>query len=188
MLSILLRIFGDAQHSCSANGTHIAGLISEVPAKIFSELPRHGRLASPWNIPADIGCVLGPDLAAKTSEHLSRGFQKLPSVFASVFCTMNYTVLGCQIPHLSKETHKKTSMTVHLTLKCECSVGKTTPCKHETSYGVQYKSTTCIHSRVKVDQEPHSDLAERGREAPNPKKSRLPVHFSLNCECCTLLR
>ena len=101
---------------------------------------------------------------------------------------MNYTVLGSQIPHLSKETHKKTSMTVHLSLKCECSVGKTTPCKHETSYGVQYKSTTCIHSRAKVDPEPHSDLVERGREAPNPKKSRLPVHFSLNCECCTPLR
>ena len=67
LLSILLRIFGDAQHSCSANGTHIAGLISEVPAKISSELPRHGRLGSPWNIPTDIGCVLGPDLAAKTS-------------------------------------------------------------------------------------------------------------------------
>ena len=33
----------------------------------------------------DIGCVLGPDLAAKTSEHLSRGFQKLPGVFPSVF-------------------------------------------------------------------------------------------------------
>ena len=28
---------------------------------------------------------------------------------------MNYTVLGSQIPHLSKETHKKASMTVHLT-------------------------------------------------------------------------
>ena len=26
------------------------------------------------------------------------------------------------------------------------------------------------------------------REAPNPKKSRLPVHFSLNYECCTPLR
>ena len=26
------------------------------------------------------------------------------------------------------------------------------------------------------------------REAPNPKKSRLPGHFSLNCECCTPLR
>ena len=39
-------------------------------------------------------------------------------VFPSVFCTMNYTVLGSQIPHLSKETHK----TVHLRLKCECSV------------------------------------------------------------------
>ena len=122
MLSILLRIFGDAQHSCSANGTHIAGLISEVPAKISSELPRHGRLGSPWNIPTDIGCVLGPDLAAKTSEHLSEGFKKLPSVFPSVFCTMTYTVLGSQIPHLSKETHKKTSMTVDLRLKCECSV------------------------------------------------------------------
>ena len=35
---------------------------------------------------------------------------------------MTYTVLGSQIPHLSKETHKKTSMTVHLRLKCECSV------------------------------------------------------------------
>ena len=55
------------------------------------------------------------DLAAKTSEHLSEGFQKLPGVFPSVFCTMNYTVLGSQIPHLSKETHKKASMTVHLT-------------------------------------------------------------------------
>ena len=188
MLSILLRIFGDAQHSCSANGTHIAGLIPEVQAKISSEVPRHGRLGSPWNIPTDIGCVLGPDLAAKTSEHLSKGFQKLPSVFPSVFCMMNFTVLGSQITHLSKETHKKTSMTVYLSLKCECSVGKTTPYKHEPSYGVQYKSTTCIHSRVKVDLEPHSDLAERGREAPNPKKSRLPGHFSLNCECCTLLR
>ena len=134
MLSILLRIFGDAQHSCSANGTHIAGLISEVPAKISSELPRHVRLGRRCNIPTDIGCVLGPDLAAKTSEHLSMGFQKLPSVFPSVFCTMNYTVLGSQIPHLSKETHKKTSMTVHLSLKCECSMGKTTPCKYETSY------------------------------------------------------
>ena len=122
MLSILLRIFGDAQHSCSANGTHIARLISEVPAKFSSELPRHGRLGSPWNIPTDIGCVLGPDLAAKTSEHLSEGFQKLPGVFQSVFCLMNYTVLGSQIPHLNKETHKKTSMTVHLGLKCECSV------------------------------------------------------------------
>ena len=98
---------------------------------------------------------------------------------------MNCTVLGSQIPHLSKETHKKTSMTVHLSLKCECSVGKTTPCKHETSYGVQYKSTTCIHSRVKVDPEPHSDLLKEAkvkrpfdvlslikkdafREAPNP--------------------
>ena len=54
-------------HSCSANGTHIAGLISKVPVKISSELPQHGRLGSPWNIPTDIGCVLGPDLAAKTS-------------------------------------------------------------------------------------------------------------------------
>ena len=26
------------------------------------------------------------------------------------------------------------------------------------------------------------------REAPNPQKSRLPVHFSLNCECYTPLR
>ena len=51
---------------------------------------------------------------------------------------MNYNVLGSPIPDLSKETHKKTSMTVHLSLKCECSVGKTRPCKHETSYGVQY--------------------------------------------------
>ena len=182
MLSILLRIFGDAQHSCSANGTHLAGLISQVPPKIPSGLPRHGRLGRPWNIPTHICCVLGPNLAAKTSEHLFRGFQKLPSIFPSVFCTMNYTVLGSQIPHLSKETHRKTSMTVHLSLKCECSVGKTTPCKHKTSYGVQYKSTICIHSRVEVDPEPHSDLAERGREAPNPKKSRFPVHFSLNCE------
>ena len=64
----------------------------------------------------------GADLAAKTSEHLSEGFQKLPGVFPSVFCTMTYTFLGSQIPHLSKETHKKTSMTVHLRLKCECSV------------------------------------------------------------------
>ena len=67
MLSILLTIFGDAQHLCSANGTHIAGLISEVQAKISSELPRHGRLGRPWNSPTDIGCVLGPVLAAKTS-------------------------------------------------------------------------------------------------------------------------
>ena len=118
MLSILLRIFGDAQHSCLANGTHIAGLLSEVPAKISSELPRHGRLGSPWNIPTNIGCVLGPDLAAKTSEHLSEGFQKLLGVFPSVFSIMTYTVLGSQIPDLSKETHKKTSMTVHLHLKC----------------------------------------------------------------------
>ena len=137
MLSILLRIFGDAQHLCSANGTHIAGLIWEVPAKISSELPRHGRLGSPWNIPTDIGCVLGPDLAAKTSEHLFRGFQKLPGVFPLVYCTMNYTVVGSQIPDLSKETHKKTSMTVHLSLKCECSVGKTTPCKHESPVAQQ---------------------------------------------------
>ena len=85
-------------------------------------LPQHGRLGSPWNIPTDIGCVLEPDLAAKTSKHLSEGFQKLPGVLPSVFCTMNYTVLGSQIPQLSKETHKKTSMTVHLRLKCECSV------------------------------------------------------------------
>ena len=91
-------------------------------AKISSKLPWHGRLGSPWNIPTDIGCVLGPHLAAKTSEHLSEGFQKLPGVFPSVFCTMNYTVLGSQIPHLSKETHKKTSSTVHLRLKRECSV------------------------------------------------------------------
>ena len=116
------------------------------------------------------------------------GISKTFKRFSIGFGTMNYTVLGSQIPHLSKETHKKTSMTVHLTLKCECLVGKTTPCKHETSYGVQYKSTTCIHSRVKVDPEPHSDLVERGHEAPNPKKSRLLVHFSLNCECCTPLR
>ena len=33
----------------------------------------------------------GAHLAAKTSEHLSEGFQKLPGVFPSVFCTMNYT-------------------------------------------------------------------------------------------------
>ena len=116
------------------------------------------------------------------------GISKLPGAFRLVFCTMNFTVLGSQIPQLSKETHKKTSMTVHLSLKGECSVGKTTRCKHETSYGVQYKSTTCIHSRVNVDPEPHSDLVERGCEAPNPKKSRLPFHFSLNCECCTPLR
>ena len=124
-MSILLRIFGDAQYLCSTNGTHIARLIWEVPAAISSELHRHGRLGSPWNIPTDIGCVLGPNLAAKTSQHLSRGFQKLPGVFPLVFCTMNYTVLGSQIPNLSKETHKKTSMTVHLSLKCECSLGKT---------------------------------------------------------------
>ena len=92
------------------------------PSQNFFRAPRHGRLGSPWNIPTDIGCVLGPDLAAKTSEHLSEGFRKLPSVFPSVFCTMTYTVLGSQIPHLSKETHKKTSMTVHLRLKCEYSV------------------------------------------------------------------
>ena len=60
-------MFGDAQHLCSANGTHIAGLISEVEAKISSELPWHGRLGSPWNTATDIGCVLGPDLASKTS-------------------------------------------------------------------------------------------------------------------------
>ena len=68
-------------------------------------------------------------------------------------------------------------------------MGKTMPCKHETSYGVQYKnsaslvliqntitmgplqrnrmsgceSTTCIHSRFKMDPEPHSDLVERGQ-------------------------
>ena len=85
MLSILLRIFGDAQHSCSANGTHIAGLFSEVPAKISSELPRHGRLGSPWNIPTDIGCVLGPDLAAKTSEHLSEIFKNFQAFFHRFF-------------------------------------------------------------------------------------------------------
>ena len=76
MLSILLRIFGDAQHSCSANGTHIAGLISEVPAKISSELPRHGRLGSPWNIPTDIGCVLGGRSGCQNFRASFQGFSK----------------------------------------------------------------------------------------------------------------
>ena len=60
------------------------------------------------------------------------GISKTSRLFPLVFCTMNYTVVGSQIPDLSKETHKKTSMTVHLSLKCECSGGKTTPCKHES--------------------------------------------------------
>ena len=38
-----------------------------------SESSMEARPEGPWNIPSDIGCVPGPDLAAKTSEHFSRG-------------------------------------------------------------------------------------------------------------------
>ena len=51
-MRILLRMLGGAQHLCSAIGTHIKGLILKVLAKISSELPRHGRLGSRWNIPS----------------------------------------------------------------------------------------------------------------------------------------
>ena len=85
MLSILLRIFGDAQHSCSANGTHIAGLISEVPAKISSELPRHGRLGSPWNIPTISVAFWDPIWLPKLPSIFPRDFKNFQAFFHRFF-------------------------------------------------------------------------------------------------------
>ena len=67
MVVILLTEIGDAQHLRLANGTHIAWLIRETPTEISSELPHRCWLGSPWNVPNNIGCVLGPDTATKVS-------------------------------------------------------------------------------------------------------------------------
>ena len=104
MLGILSTIFKNAQRLCSTNGTRIARYISQIGNKITSKLPGDGTPEGPRNIPSDVGCVLGPNWAAKTSEHFSKRFQKLPIVFPTMFRTMKHAILPTQIPPLSKET------------------------------------------------------------------------------------
>ena len=44
--------------------------------KNFFRAPRHGRLGSPWNIPTDIGCVLGGRSGCQNFRASFQGFSK----------------------------------------------------------------------------------------------------------------
>ena len=59
-------------------------LASTKHTKRFSKLPSDSG-AEPWNIPRNIGCALGPQVAAKTWEHFSELFYNIQAISNALF-------------------------------------------------------------------------------------------------------